>query len=53
MIFITNSNGITLHYNIKLSIRGYLKSTANIDGKNLYTQERVVLSTVTKLKVPF
>lgn len=51
MIFITNSNSITLLYNMKLLIGGYLNSTANIYGKNLYTQERVVLSTVTKLKV--
>lgn len=35
---------------MKLSIGGYLKSTANIYGKTLYTQERVVLLTVTKLK---
>lgn len=38
---------------MKLSIGGYLKSTANIYGKTLYTQERVVLLTVTKLKVPY
>lgn len=53
MIFIINSNSVTLHYNMKLSIGGYLKSTANIYGKTLYTQERVVLLTVTKLKVPY